>query len=168
MTVCWPIYPNMAIVGAILTLKPWRRFYPSHERKHENREWSQHDWEWEAIYCHKFCRYTMLMIGLLISGAAASNFRLEKTWKFWDRDRGVPDRSRTVINDSLVCECKLLEVLRRSANSEVRKHWIWRGGTPDSNVGKHWIAYCCLLAAFVDLWKIRPLEKIRWTSSITK
>ena len=63
-----------------------------------------------------------LMLRLLISGAAASNFRLEKTWKFGDRDRGVPDRSRTVINDSLVCECKLLEVLRRSANSEVRKH----------------------------------------------
>lgn len=29
-----------------------------------------------------------------------------------------PDRSRTVINDSLVGKCKLLEVLRRSANSE--------------------------------------------------
>ena len=64
---------------------------------------------------------TKLMLRLLISGAAASNFRLEK--KFQDYgDRGVPDRSRTVINDSLVCECKLLEVLRRSANSEVRKH----------------------------------------------
>ena len=36
---------------------------------------------------------TKLMLRLLISGAAASNFRLEKTWKFGDR--GVPDRSRT-------------------------------------------------------------------------
>ena len=28
----------MAIVGAILILKPSRRFYPNHERKHENRK----------------------------------------------------------------------------------------------------------------------------------
>ena len=34
---------------------------------------------------------TKLMLRLLISGAAASkpHFRLEKTWKFGDRDRGV-------------------------------------------------------------------------------